>query len=154
MTTAFYSHSDCRGHDMGRGHPECPERLDAIEDHLIATGLDLALERREAPLVDPADLALAHSSGFVAELRDVLEQVTQAGERCAIDADTIAAPGTSDSWLASEPARTKKCCPWNRSVTGQMRLAIRTTMFFDGSVSPPLMNSIFRPVRIRNAPNT
>jgi len=94
MTTAFYSHSDCRGHDMGRGHPECPERLDAIDDYLIASGLDAALDRREAPLVDPSDLALAHSSGFVAELRDVLEQVAKAGERCAIDPDTIAAPGT------------------------------------------------------------
>jgi acetoin utilization deacetylase AcuC-like enzyme len=94
MTTAFYSHSDCRGHDMGRGHPECPERLDAIEDYLIASGLDAALERREAPLVDTADLALAHSSRFVAELRDVLEQVAQSSERCAIDPDTIAAPGT------------------------------------------------------------
>ena len=94
MTTAFYSHSDCRGHDMGRGHPECPERLDAIDDYLIASGLDLALERREAPLVELSDLALAHSSGFVAELRDVLGQVAECGERCAIDPDTIAAPGT------------------------------------------------------------
>ena len=39
MTTAFYSHPECRGHDMGRGHPECPQRLDAITDHLLATGL-------------------------------------------------------------------------------------------------------------------
>ena len=69
MTTAFYSHPDCRGHDMGGGHPECPQRLDAIDDHLLATGLDIALERREAPLVDLDDLDLAHESGYVAELR-------------------------------------------------------------------------------------
>ena len=37
MTTAFYSHADCRAHDMGRGHPECPQRLDAIQDHLQPT---------------------------------------------------------------------------------------------------------------------
>ncbi len=42
MTTAFYSHTDCRLHDMGEGHPECPQRLDAIEDHLLATGLAVA----------------------------------------------------------------------------------------------------------------
>ena len=94
MTTAFYTHSDCRGHDMGAGHPECPERLDAIDDYLLASGLDAALERREAPMADPADLALAHSSGFVDELRDFLEGVAAAGERRAIDADTVAAPGT------------------------------------------------------------
>ena len=98
MTTAFYTHPDCRGHDMGAGHPECPERLDAIEDLLLATGLGAALERREAPVVDLADLALAHGSGFVAELRDMLERVTAAGERRAIDADTVAAPGT---WAAA-----------------------------------------------------
>jgi hypothetical protein len=28
---------------MGAGHPECPQRLDAIDDHLLATGLDIAL---------------------------------------------------------------------------------------------------------------
>jgi acetoin utilization deacetylase AcuC-like enzyme len=94
MKTAFYSHSDCRGHDMGEGHPECPSRLDAIEDHLIATGLGVALDRREAPLVARSDLALAHNPGFVAELGDVLERVADCGESRAIDPDTVAAPGT------------------------------------------------------------
>ena len=54
MTTAFYTHPDCRGHDMGPGHPECPARLDAIDDLLIASGLQGALDCREAPLVDSA----------------------------------------------------------------------------------------------------
>ena len=98
MTTAFYTHPDCRGHDMGAGHPECPGRLDAIDDHLIATGLVAALDRREAPEVSMDDVAHAHSSGFVAELRDVLRQVTDSGERRAIDADTVASPGT---WSAA-----------------------------------------------------
>ena len=31
MTTAFFSHADCRRHDMGPGHPESPARLDAID---------------------------------------------------------------------------------------------------------------------------
>jgi acetoin utilization deacetylase AcuC-like enzyme len=82
---------------MGVGHPECAERLDAIEDHLIATGLAAVLEQREAPAVAMSDVALAHESRFVGELRDLLEQVSAAGVRRAIDADTIAAPGT---WAA------------------------------------------------------
>jgi len=94
MTTAFYSHTDCRGHDMGAGHPECPDRLDAIEDHLIASGLGAALERREAPVVAMSDLGLAHESRYVSELRDVLERVAMAGVPRAIDPDTVAAPGT------------------------------------------------------------
>jgi acetoin utilization deacetylase AcuC-like enzyme len=94
MTTAFYSHSDCRRHDMGRGHPECPQRLDAIDDYLLSHGLNDALDRRDAPSADPADLNLAHSSGYVQELRDVLERVSASGQSCALDPDTIASPGT------------------------------------------------------------
>ena len=30
--TGYYTHRDCRLHEMGPGHPECPARLDAIED--------------------------------------------------------------------------------------------------------------------------
>ena len=94
MTTAYYSHPECHGHDMGPGHPECPARLAAIEDHLIASGLDAALERREAPRASLDDIALAHSSGFVGELCDVLERVADEGLRVAIDPDTIASPGS------------------------------------------------------------
>ena len=98
MTTAFYSHPDCRGHDMGAGHPECPQRLDAIDDYLLATGLDDALERREAPVVTMDDLGRAHESRFVSELREVLEQTAAEGRPRAIDADTVATPGT---WAAA-----------------------------------------------------
>jgi acetoin utilization deacetylase AcuC-like enzyme len=101
MTTAFYSHPDCRRHDMGRGHPECPQRLDAIEDHLLAQGLDAALDRREAPLVNLDDVGLAHSRGYVDELADLLEQVSESGEPCAIDPDTLVSPGT---WAAVQRA--------------------------------------------------
>ena len=62
MTLAFYSHPDCRAHFMGRGHPECPERLDAIHDHLIATGLLDALDVREPPLATDEQLGRAHTS--------------------------------------------------------------------------------------------
>lgn len=98
MATAYYSHPACRTHDMGDGHPECPQRLDAIADHLIATGLDIALEQREAPPVDEGDLALAHESLYVANLRGFMEQVEATGQRRALDPDTVAGPGT---WAAA-----------------------------------------------------
>jgi acetoin utilization deacetylase AcuC-like enzyme len=98
MPTALYSHPDCHGHDMGQGHPECPQRLDAIHDHLIAQGLDAAFEHREAPLVDLSDVKLAHSSGYVIELKDRLEQLAASGESRAFDPDTSANAGT---WLAA-----------------------------------------------------
>jgi acetoin utilization deacetylase AcuC-like enzyme len=101
MTTAFYSHSDCKAHDMGQGHPECPQRLAAIDDYLLATGLDIALERHDAPLVDLRDVDHAHSSGYVAELRDRLARLQVDGGVLAIDPDTSANAGT---WAAVQRA--------------------------------------------------
>jgi acetoin utilization deacetylase AcuC-like enzyme len=97
MTTAYYSHPECHGHDMGRGHPECPQRLDAIDDYLLASGLDVAIERHEAPLVDLDAVSRAHSRGYVNELGDLLERVQSDGRMRAIDPDTIAGAGT---WAA------------------------------------------------------
>jgi acetoin utilization deacetylase AcuC-like enzyme len=101
MTTAFYSHPDCRGHDMGDGHPECPQRLDAIDDYLLASGLDIAIERHEAPLVAWDDLGHAHSSRYVAELRERLEAIAAGSDLRAFDPDTSANPGT---WKAVQRA--------------------------------------------------
>jgi len=97
MATAYYSHPACRGHDMGAGHPESPQRLDAIADHLIATGLDLALERREAPQATEAALVRVHDPAHVARLREVMQRVDATGQHRALDPDTIAGPGT---WAA------------------------------------------------------
>lgn len=94
MTTAFYSHPACRGHDMGAFHPERPARLAAIEDHLIATGLDAALERRDAPDVELAALGRAHDSRYVAEVLDLMRRVAEGGEAVSVDPDTPVARGT------------------------------------------------------------
>ena len=104
MPTAFYSHPDCRGHDMGAGHPECAQRLDAINDFLLASGLEVALQRREAPKVELSDVALAHSSGYVANLCDLLQQVSESGEPRALDPDTVAGPGTWQAVLRAAGA--------------------------------------------------
>ena len=101
MTTAYYSHPDCRAHDMGRGHPECPQRLAAIDDYLLASGLDIALDRVEAPLVDLDDVSRAHARGYVNELSDVLERVQADGGMRALDPDTVACAGT---WAAVQRA--------------------------------------------------
>ena len=98
MSTAFYSHAECRMHDMGAGHPECPQRLDAISDHLLATGLDVALEFRDAPEATLAQLERAHTTGYVLQLQDALLQVQESQQSRALDPDTVASPGT---WRAA-----------------------------------------------------
>jgi acetoin utilization deacetylase AcuC-like enzyme len=94
MSTAFYLPAECRLHDMGPGHPECPQRLDAIGDHLRATGLDLALDYRDAPEATLEQLGRAHHSGYLLELQDTLRRVQEAGSPKALDPDTIACPHT------------------------------------------------------------
>ena len=62
---------------MGAGHPECPDRLDAIEDRLLITGVGDALERLEAPPAPLADLELAHGRMHVASLRGLSDQLAE-----------------------------------------------------------------------------
>ena len=71
MTTAFITHPDCLKHDMGAHHPECPERLGAIEDQLIASGVAQYLARYEAPLASDEALARVHPLEYVRAIREV-----------------------------------------------------------------------------------
>jgi acetoin utilization deacetylase AcuC-like enzyme len=70
VTTAFITHPDCFRHDMGRGHPECPERLASIEDHLIASGIAGLIERHEAPAAKVSELARVHPLEYIEAVRD------------------------------------------------------------------------------------
>ncbi len=90
MTTGYFTHPDCRQHEMGPGHPECPERLDAINDRLLATGLTGLLNQREAPLAELADIALAHDDDLITNLNALNDRLqASAGTRYAqIDPDT------------------------------------------------------------------
>ncbi len=91
--TGYYTHPMCLKHEMGRGHPECPERLDAIKDRLLISGVDLGLtqfEAVEAPLVD---IELAHDRMYIASLRGLSDQLVEdqmaGGPQYAhLDADT------------------------------------------------------------------
>ena len=74
-TTGYFTHKDCWAHEMGPGHPECPARLDAIEDRLLATGVADALQRREAPLAAIGDIELAHDRMLVAAIRGLSDQL-------------------------------------------------------------------------------
>ena len=91
--TGYFTHRDCWKHEMGPGHPECPERLDAIEDRLLVSGVFDALERYDAPQAAAADLELAHDRMHVAVMRgysELLAEDVLAGgpEFSQIDPDT------------------------------------------------------------------
>ena len=107
--TGYFSHRDCWKHEMGPGHPECPERLDAIEDRLLSSGLDVALDRREAPIASLTDIELAHGRMHVAALRglsDGLREEILAGgpTHAQVDPDTSINIHTWDAALRSAGA--------------------------------------------------
>jgi acetoin utilization deacetylase AcuC-like enzyme len=65
MTSAYITHPDCLRHDMGAGHPECPARLSAINEHMRSSGTLDALRCLEAPLADADDLKRVHRPAYV-----------------------------------------------------------------------------------------
>ena len=70
MPCALITHPDCLKHEMGAYHPERPERLTAIEDQLIASGVGPVLERHDAPLASDEQLARVHPADYVRAIRD------------------------------------------------------------------------------------
>ena len=66
MTTAIIAHASCRLHNMGPFHPECPDRLDAVSDALIATGLDKHVAHYEALAATHEQLARVHDTDYIA----------------------------------------------------------------------------------------
>jgi len=74
MSTAFITHPDCLKHDMGAGHPEQPACLSAIEDQLIASGIDGYLQCYEAPFATDEQLARVHPAEYVGAIREAAPQ--------------------------------------------------------------------------------
>jgi acetoin utilization deacetylase AcuC-like enzyme len=104
MSTAYFSHRACQAHDMGPGHPECPQRLAAIDDHLVATGLAELLLPGEVPQATSEQLARAHDAGYVSEMTDLLAEVQAQGQPRALDPDTRANAHTLQAALRAAGA--------------------------------------------------
>ena len=65
MSIAYITHQKCQLHDMGSYHPEQPARLSAINDRLIATGLDMVLRQHDAEPATREQLLAAHDEAYV-----------------------------------------------------------------------------------------
>jgi len=100
MALAFVTHADCLKHEMGAWHPECPERLAAIEDQLIASGIGQFLVRHDAPLATDEQLARVHPLEYVRAIRDA---APQAGT-VHLDPDTAMNPFTLQAALRAAGA--------------------------------------------------
>ena len=68
MTTGFVYHPDYKLHDAGSGHPERPERVEAIVSHLKQQGLLDELTRIDPRPVDESWLAEVHTQTYLDRL--------------------------------------------------------------------------------------
>lgn len=64
MSVLVASHQRFAEHDSGRGHPERPERLVAVDDGIDAAGLRDAVVRVTPVLASDADLDRIHPAGY------------------------------------------------------------------------------------------
>ncbi|MEI6662652.1 MAG: histone deacetylase family protein, partial [Comamonadaceae bacterium] len=103
--TGFFTHPACRQHDMGAGHPECPQRLDAIADRLLSSGVLDVLEQRTAPAAPINDLELAHGRMHIASLRGLTDSLR----------DDIAAGGPTHTPI--DPDTTMNVHTWEAALS-------------------------------------
>ena len=90
MTTLYITHPACQLHDMGVGHPESPQRLDAINDQMLASGIMGFLEECEPLPATPEDILRVHT----AEYLEYLQVHSPASGIYLLDADTLMNPHT------------------------------------------------------------
>jgi acetoin utilization deacetylase AcuC-like enzyme len=88
LQTAYISHPLCLKHDMGVHHPECPARIPAIEDQLIASGLFDYLQHHQAPEATREQLLRVHSAAHV----DRIAAASPAQGLVELDGDTSLNP--------------------------------------------------------------
>ena len=100
MQTAYISHPLCLKHDMGAHHPECPARIHAIEDRLIAAGLLDYLQRHDAPEVTREQLLRVHDENYI----DSIESGVPQHGIVQIDGDTAMNPFSCQAALRAAGA--------------------------------------------------
>nr|VFK02079.1 MAG: Acetoin utilization deacetylase AcuC [Candidatus Kentron sp. H]VFK02115.1 MAG: Acetoin utilization deacetylase AcuC [Candidatus Kentron sp. H]VFK05255.1 MAG: Acetoin utilization deacetylase AcuC [Candidatus Kentron sp. H] len=93
MRTAYISHPVCLQHEMIEGHPECPERIGAIEDRLLSSGLLDFMRYYEAPPATTWQLKRVHTKRHV---HKILSSSPKKG-LFHLDPDTYMNPHTVDA---------------------------------------------------------
>ena len=88
MAVALITHEDCVRHEMGPGHPECPERLQAVLKGLESASLASHMAIREAREATPAEIERVHPGGYF----DAIEAAAPAQGYAFLDPDTSMNP--------------------------------------------------------------
>jgi acetoin utilization deacetylase AcuC-like enzyme len=89
-TFAYLTHPDCVKHDMGAGHPECPDRVRLVHQHLSNSGLLNKVIELEPQAALDADLLRVHSANYLERVHQIAPLVGMV----ALDPDTTMNPHT------------------------------------------------------------
>ncbi|HKY69485.1 MAG TPA: histone deacetylase family protein [Gammaproteobacteria bacterium] len=90
MQTTIISHRDCLLHEMGSSHPECPQRVEVIDEALRTSEFADKLDWQEALLVEKKHLLLVHDKNYV---ENIYSNSPKTG-RLVLDPDTAMNPYT------------------------------------------------------------
>ncbi len=116
MPTLLISHSVFLQHDTGYGHPECPDRLRAIEQALEDESFQF-VHREEAPIAEEDVIALMHGPEYIRALKKAAPE----SEHVYVDGgDTVMSPHT---WEAALRAAGGAIMAVDQVVTGAARNA-------------------------------
>jgi acetoin utilization deacetylase AcuC-like enzyme len=117
MTTAIYTHPLSKLHRLGERHCECPERIVAIENELIASGLNRVLDYRIAPEASIEDIRRVHLADTIDYVRD--NTPTEPDEYFPIDEIQI----NMHSWNATLRAAGAGIAATDACLSGEIRNA-------------------------------
>ncbi len=96
MTTRLYTNPIYLEHLTPPGHPERPQRLEALEEAFKAEAFD-SLERVDSPQAEPEKVLLAHPEDFLDRVQRAIPEEGIAH----IDADTSASPKSFEAALTA-----------------------------------------------------
>ncbi len=116
MSVAYFTHPSSTQHEMGSHHPECPDRVRVINDHLRANGLLDFMREETAPAATREVILRAHSAGLLDQLEEISPQHGYAG----IDGDTTMNPHTMSAVLHAVGAAVRAV---DLVCTGEVRRA-------------------------------
>lgn len=103
MAIAFITHKDCLLHNTGDFHPECPERLQVINDNLSQSAIQSSLVWETAHKATRAQLERVHDKQYI---ESIFNRSPKEGF-VRIDPDTMMNPGTLNAALLAAGAVIK-----------------------------------------------
>ncbi len=103
MSFAYFTHPSSLKHEMGRDHPECPDRVRVIDDYLRAHGLLDFAQLLSADAAPPVAILRAHTKRLVAEL----EHTSPIQGYASIDGDTTMNAFTLDAAMHAAGAAVR-----------------------------------------------